>query len=53
MSAALDVQGLTTRFDTRAGTVTAVDDVSFSVAPGRIIRHCASIASGKPNNTNA
>ncbi len=47
MSAALDVQGLTTCFDTRAGTVTAVDDVSFSVAPGRILGLVGESGSGK------
>ena len=47
MSAALDVQGLTTRFDVRAGTVTAVDDVSFSVAPGRIMGLVGESGSGK------
>ncbi|MBU2961632.1 ABC transporter ATP-binding protein [Citreicella sp. C3M06] len=37
MSAALDVRSLTTRFDTRKGPVTAVNDVNFSVQPGRIM----------------
>ena len=35
MSAALDVQGLTTRFETRRGVATAINDVSFAVEPGR------------------
>ncbi|MCA1774781.1 MAG: ABC transporter ATP-binding protein [Loktanella sp.] len=47
MTAALDVKGLTTRFDTRAGTVTAVDDVSFSVEPGRIMGLVGESGSGK------
>ena len=44
---ALDVRGLTTRFDTRAGTVTAVHDVSFQVAPGRIVGLVGESGSGK------
>jgi peptide/nickel transport system ATP-binding protein len=47
MTAALDVKGLTTRFDTRGGTVTAVNDVSFSVAPGRILGLVGESGSGK------
>src|SRR6056297_3450889 len=47
MSAALDIQGLTTRFDTRGGTVTAVDDVSFSVARGEIMGLVGESGSGK------
>ncbi len=47
MTAALDVRGLTTRFDTRAGAVTAVNDVSFSVAPGRIMGLVGESGSGK------
>ena len=47
MSAALDVRGLTTQFRTRAGTVTAVSDVSFSVAPGRILGLVGESGSGK------
>ena len=33
----LTVQGLKVQFETRRGTVTAVDDVSFSVTPGRAL----------------
>ncbi|MFC3612873.1 ABC transporter ATP-binding protein [Lutimaribacter marinistellae] len=47
MSAALDVQGLTTRFETRGGIVTAVNDVSFSVEPGRIMGLVGESGSGK------
>ncbi|MFV0332896.1 MAG: ABC transporter ATP-binding protein [Tropicimonas sp.] len=45
--AALDVRGLTTRFATRKGHVTAVNDVSFSVAPGRILGLVGESGSGK------
>ncbi|HBM61845.1 MAG TPA: methionine ABC transporter ATP-binding protein [Citreicella sp.] len=47
MTAALQVRGLTTRFDTRAGAVTAVNDVSFSVEPGRIMGLVGESGSGK------
>ena len=33
----VEVRGLCTQFTTRAGTVKAVDDVSFSIAPGSIM----------------
>jgi peptide/nickel transport system ATP-binding protein len=47
MSAALQVQGLCTEFATRAGTVRAVDDVSFSVEPGQIMGLVGESGSGK------
>ncbi|WHZ38563.1 ABC transporter ATP-binding protein [Sagittula sp. MA-2] len=47
MTAALAVRGLTTRFDTRKGPVTAVNDVSFSVEPGRIMGLVGESGSGK------
>ncbi|WP_163849532.1 ABC transporter ATP-binding protein [Pseudooceanicola aestuarii] len=47
MSVALDVRGLTTRFETRGGMVTAVNDVSFSVEAGRIMGLVGESGSGK------
>ncbi|MGY6633479.1 MAG: ABC transporter ATP-binding protein [Alkalilacustris sp.] len=47
MTPALRVSGLRTEFDTRAGTVTAVNDVSFAVARGRILGLVGESGSGK------
>ncbi|WP_209424719.1 ABC transporter ATP-binding protein [Pararhodobacter sp. SW119] len=47
MSAAIEVAGLTTQFETRAGIVTAVNDVSFSVGRGRILGLVGESGSGK------
>ena len=47
MNKALDVRGLTTRFETRSGMVTAVNDVSFSVERGRIMGLVGESGSGK------
>ncbi len=47
MSALLQVHGLRTEFATRAGIVTAVDDVSFSVEPGQIMGLVGESGSGK------
>jgi peptide/nickel transport system ATP-binding protein len=43
----LDVRGLSTRFETRAGRVNAIEDVSFSVAPGEIVGLIGESGSGK------
>ncbi|WP_180899024.1 ABC transporter ATP-binding protein [Martelella soudanensis] len=47
MTKALDVRGLTTRFETRGGDVTAVNNVSFSVERGRIMGLVGESGSGK------
>jgi peptide/nickel transport system ATP-binding protein len=43
----LDVHNLTVRFRTRQGTVTAVDNLSFSVAPGQVLGIVGESGSGK------
>jgi ABC-type microcin C transport system duplicated ATPase subunit YejF len=43
----LRVDNLTTRFHTRDGVITAVDDVSFSVEPGKVLGIVGESGSGK------
>jgi len=43
----LDVQGLKTVFRTRGGDIHAVNDVSFSVAPGELLGVVGESGSGK------
>jgi peptide/nickel transport system ATP-binding protein len=44
---ALAIEGLTTRFATRGGTVTPVDGVSLSILPGQILGLVGESGSGK------
>ena len=43
----LDVENLTLQFDTDEGRITAVDDVSFSLAPGEVMGLVGESGSGK------
>jgi peptide/nickel transport system ATP-binding protein len=43
----LDVQGLTVQFPTRRGTLTAVDSISFSIAPGEVLGVVGESGAGK------
>jgi peptide/nickel transport system ATP-binding protein len=43
----LDVQGLTVQFPTRRGALTAVDRVSFSIAPGEVLGVVGESGAGK------
>lgn len=46
-TSALEVRGLTTHFETKAGTAKAVNDVSFSVGQGQILALVGESGSGK------
>ena len=47
MSAALEVRGLRVEFPTRRGTLVAVDDVSFAIAPGEVLGVVGESGAGK------
>jgi len=43
----LEVEGLKVEFPTRRGTLTALDDISFSIAPGEILGVVGESGAGK------
>ena len=43
----LEVQNLKVQFPTRRGTLTAVDDISFSIAPGEVLGVVGESGAGK------
>ena len=43
----LEVRGLTVQFPSRRGILTAVDDVSFSIAPGEVLGVVGESGAGK------
>jgi peptide/nickel transport system ATP-binding protein len=43
----LEVKGLTVQFPTRRGTLTAVDSISFSIAPGEVLGVVGESGAGK------
>ena len=47
MNKLIDVKNLTLQFDTDEGRITAVDDVSFSLAPGEVMGLVGESGSGK------
>src|SRR5204863_1424101 len=46
-TAVLEVQGLKVEFPTRRGTLRALDDVSFSIAPGEVLGVVGESGAGK------
>ena len=43
----LEVKNLKVQFPTRRGTLTAVDDISFSIAPGEVLGVVGESGAGK------